>query len=428
MTTEKTSIKGIIIWLVCVLFYLYEFLLRTILGTFQTPIMQDLHLDSLRFALLSSTAYLLIYGMMQIPVGAIVSRFGLKKAMFLAALICALANIGFVVTESYTGALVARVLMGLGSSFGFICLLVAVYDWMPRRNIALFIGLSQFFGTMGPMLAGGPLNALSDAAIVTWRGAFSILSIIGFVVSGLIFLIVDKNRQSQGETYVLSKSTDIIQSFRLVIIQRQVWLIAIFCAFVYFSLEYLSENEGKKFLMLKGFSSGFSSYMITLAWLGFAIGSPICGYISDKISRRKPILLFSALATLVSLSSIIYLPLPAIITSFCFILLGVGVGASSVGIVIMGEQFKSTNLAAGLGLNNAITMLFISILAPLLGILLTAIATHSNYSLTDYRLVFLLLVSLPLMALLIVFFGIRETFGKSAIENIVLKVDRTRYS
>ncbi|WP_367608019.1 hypothetical protein [Legionella sp. W05-934-2] len=43
-------------------------------------------------------------------------------------------------------------------SFGFICLLISVYDWLPRKNAALFIGLSQFIGTMGPMLAAGPLD------------------------------------------------------------------------------------------------------------------------------------------------------------------------------------------------------------------------------------------------------------------------------
>ncbi|MFO8702451.1 hypothetical protein SC603_10180 [Legionella pneumophila serogroup 2] len=65
---NKISLKGLSVWSICAIFFMYEFLLRTVVGTFQTQLMSDLNLTPMTFSLLSSTGYLVIYGVMQIPV------------------------------------------------------------------------------------------------------------------------------------------------------------------------------------------------------------------------------------------------------------------------------------------------------------------------------------------------------------------------
>lgn len=169
---------------------MYEFLLRTILGTFEHQIISDLDLSILTFSILSSTAYQLTYGIMQIPVGIITDKLGLKKALTLAILVCALGIGLFGVSNSFGAALVYRVMIGFGASFGFLCLLIAVYDWLPHKHIGLFIGLSQFIGVLGPMLAAGPLESLSQAGGIDWRYVFIILAIIGVVLARITIVIV----------------------------------------------------------------------------------------------------------------------------------------------------------------------------------------------------------------------------------------------
>lgn len=382
--------------------------------------MQDLNLTAIQFSLLSSTAYLLIYGIMQVPVGIIVDKFGLKKSMLFAIFCCSLANLGFASTHGFYLGFLFRVCTGFGCSFGFICVLIALYDWMPRKNIAFFIGISQLLGTLGPMIAGGPLNTLAENQIIGWRSLSSILAVCGLLLMVLVFLFVDKNRQLRGSFVVLSRPTSTVNNLRILIRQPQIWFIAVYSAGIYFSLEYLSENEGKHFLMEKGFSSSFSSYMITMAWLGFALGAPILGYVSDLIKRRKPILFFSGITTTLTLFAIIYLPLGAVETLICFFLLGVGVGSASVSIVMMGEQCKSNYLAAGLGFENAVTMVIVSLVAPAISGLLMKIAHSSTYSVHDYQHGFILLVLLPAISVVLLGFFIKETFGKSTKENTKL--------
>lgn len=412
---NKITLKGIVIWLVCALFFMYEFLLRTVVGTFQNQIMGDLNLTPVTFSLLSATGYLIIYGLMQIPVGFIAARFGLKRALFIAVIFCAISTLCFALSHQFGFAMSCRIFMGFGSSFGFICLLIAVYDWMPRKNIALFIGISQFIGTLGPMLAAGPLNSLSQGATFGWRGIFFIMAIIGMFIAALTLVFVENNRTNRGKFIILARPAKISTNLLKIIGQKQVWYIALFSGFVYFSIEYFSENIGVEFLIKKGFSPSFSSYMITLAWFGYAVSCPLLGFISDKIQRRKPVMFSCASIGLVSLLGIIYFPLGKIATGLCFVLLGLSASGQNIGFAVIAEQCKENYLAVGLGFNNAMIAVFSAVGAPIIGSLLSDPAQIQNY----HNALFILIV-FAIAAILISAFAIKETFGKSVKENMVL--------
>lgn len=415
------SLKGLVVWIICAFFFMYEFMLRTVLGTFQYPLMHDLQLSPVRFAVLSSTAYQLIYGLMQIPVGIITDRYGLKKTLLFAVLFCAFANFGFAMAHEFYSAIAFRILMGLGSSFGFVCLLIAVYDWMPRKNIALFIGISQFIGTMGPMLAAGPFNMLAKNAIFSWREIFFGLGLVGFILAALVLFFVDKNRESTGKFIILTRPAAISDNLKQLLRFRQIWFIAIFSAGVYFSIEYLSENEGVAFLIQKGFSSTFSSYMITVAWLGYAISCPLLGYLSDKMQRRKPVMILGAVSALISLVAIIYFPLGKAMMMVCFFLLGLGASSQSIGFAIMAEQCKDEFLAIGLAVNNAGIMLFAASNAPLIGYILSrTTATGQPPGVADYQEAFFIMIAMMVFAFVFSLAFIKETFCKSMRENLTL--------
>ncbi|WP_019216654.1 MFS transporter [Legionella tunisiensis] len=400
---------------------MYEFLLRTVVGTFQIQLMDDLSLTPMTFSLLSATGYLVIYGLMQIPVGIIAARFGLKRVLFIAVIFCAGSTMCFSLAHHFSVAMMCRILMGFGSSFGFICLLIAVYDWMPRKNIALFIGISQFIGTLGPMLAAGPLNSLSQTSVTGWRGLFFGMAIIGIFIAGLTLLFVENNRNNRGKFIILTRPAKVSTNLLRIMSQKQVWYIALFSGFVYFAIEYFSENIGVEFLIKKGFSPSFSSYMITLAWLGYALSCPLLGFISDKIQRRKPVMLASAVIAFVSLIGIIYFPLGKIGIGFCFVLLGLSAGGQSIGFVVIAEQCKENYLAVGLGFNNAMIAVFSSIGAPLVGSMLSHPAQIQNY-----KEALFILILFSIAAILISAFAIKETFGKSVRENTVLSLGSSK--
>ena len=58
------------------------------LGSYQREIMLDLDLSAVEFSMLSTTVFLTIYGLMQIPVGLLVDHLGLKKSLSIATFLC----------------------------------------------------------------------------------------------------------------------------------------------------------------------------------------------------------------------------------------------------------------------------------------------------------------------------------------------------
>lgn len=406
------------VWLSCALFFMYEFVLRTVVGTFQTQLTIDLNLTPFSFSLLSTTGYSLIYGLMQIPVGIIAVRIGLKKSLFIAALLCSISTAGFAISSQLSTAMLCRIAMGFGSSFGFVCLLIAVYDWMPRKSIAFYIGISQLIGTMGPMMAAGPLNSLSQTSSLSWRGFFFYMAGLGLMIALIVLLIVKENRSNNSKFIILTKPTAITKSMIRIMSQIQIWHVALFSAFIYFSIDYLSENIGVEFLIKKGFSSVFSSYMITLAWLGYALGCPLLGFISDKMQRRKPLMLASSIIALFCLSGIIFFPLGQATTVFCFLLLGISASGQSIGFAVIAEQCKKEYLGSVLGFNNAMIALVSATGAPLIGSILPNSASMYNYK----EALFTLIV-FTTIATLISAFAIKETFCKSMRDNVLLSLE-----
>ncbi|MGE3318429.1 MAG: MFS transporter [Candidatus Berkiella sp.] len=406
---NKFTLQGALIWFICAIFYTYELLLRTVLGTFQQPIMQDLSLTPFSFALMSTTCYLIVYCVMQVPAAIITNRYGLKKTLMFATALCAVAGVGFAYTYELNVAIFFRMLMGLGSSFGFVCLLMSVYEWMPKKHYGTLIGVSQFIGLIGPMVAAGPLNSIVLANNTDWRVVLFSLGLIGVMLTLLVISFV-KDSQNTPKFKIIEKKTSLSASILQLIKQNQIWLIAIYSALVYFTVEYLSENEGKAFIELNGFSSSFSSYMITLGWIGCAIGCPVLGALSDIFKRRKLVMVFAALCCLVSFTTIVYFPISKAVLAAAFFVLGFGAGGQSIGFAIMAEQCNKNYLAMGLGFNNAMIALLMSLNAPIVGKLLTYHGLHTSLNINDYRFAFSFIILLLVISVFISVLFIKETY------------------
>ncbi|MEM7402926.1 MAG: MFS transporter [Myxococcota bacterium] len=407
--------RGTCIWLICVLFFLYEFLLRTIIGTFKQPMMADLELSSLQFSLLSTTLFLAIYGTMQLPVGFIVQHHGLKKSMFAAAMICWCAVAGFAASTHFFWLCLFRILMGLGGSFGFICLLMVVYDWMPNRYSGLYIGLSQLLGTLGPMFTAAPLETILHNSSIHWRTVFAVLAWCGICIALLILLFVEGNPSRQGSYVVLKRPGTIKYAIKYIFLRLQPWAIAVFCASVYFSVEYLSENEGRELIAFRGHDSHLASYSITLSWVGYAIGCPLLGFFSDFFQRRKQALIFAAICCAVAVATL-FVATSRYYVVAAFFLLGFAAGGQSLGFAVMAEQFKKAHLALGLAFNNTMIALVASVNAPVIGWIVDCCKSDSAYTVQSYTAVFIFLGAVACVAVFSSLFLIQETFCKSAVD------------
>lgn len=381
MTSEeqKISFFGTIIWFLASMFFLYEFFLRTFVGSVANQIMDDLSLNAERFALVSS-AYYFTYAIMQIPVGILVDKFGVRKILVFGTVICAISAFLFAHSETYAQAFIARLIMGFGSSFAFICLLVIASTWFPRRYFAFFTGTSQFIGTMGPLLAAGPMVKLLIATDLSWQQLLSMIGFLGFILAVLLLLFVKDKGRDGGETIIyLKRERPFSDYLKRLAKNPQVWYIAIFSSIIYTSVSLLGAVWGTAYLESFGLKHYTSANIVSLSWLGYALGCLIFGAYSDKTERRRPVMLFCAAVSIVLLFWMILSPMRNIsFFTAIFFMLGFTSAGQSVAFAAIAENVDLATKATALGINNAAITLLGSLIPIITGYLITAARTGEH--------------------------------------------------
>ena len=94
-------------------FYCYEFFLRILTGAYQEQIVDYFHIQShVGFSFLVSS-YNITYLLMQIPAGILLDRYGSKKVLISATILCGIGNIIFIM-GGFELAIVGRLLVGVG--------------------------------------------------------------------------------------------------------------------------------------------------------------------------------------------------------------------------------------------------------------------------------------------------------------------------
>ena len=128
-------------------FYCYEFFLRILTGAYQEQIVEHFNLSThIGFSFLVSS-YNITYLLMQIPAGILLDRYGSKKVLISATILCGVGNIIFV-SGGYELALFGRLLVGLGSSFAFIGVLKLTLENFESKYFPIITSLVISLGTL----------------------------------------------------------------------------------------------------------------------------------------------------------------------------------------------------------------------------------------------------------------------------------------
>ncbi len=416
------SLLGLIIWLLAALFFLYEFFLRTFVGTVAHQIIPDLHLSVEQFAILGSSYYI-TYGIMQIPVGILADKFGVRIILTFATLICATATILFSYVHSFHGALAMRILIGFGSSFAFISLLVVAVTWFPRRYFAFFAGVSQFIGTLGPLLAGGPLVLLLAYAHNNWRIPLFWIGIAGILLALLIGIFVRNNRPVSTTNLIkLQHNIPLSVQLKRLIKNYDVWTIALYSGFIYISISFYGVIWGVEYLQSRGLTQANAASIISMAWIGYAIACPLLGAFSDIARRRKPVLIGCGILGIIITVMITFVAISwHWLYAVLFFGLGFAASGQNVGFAAIAEQVDTYNKASALGLNNGMIALFDAVLPPLFSLFITLPTDGSRASMpSDFIPGFSFLPLVFLAATLIACFCIKETYCKPQKEALLL--------
>jgi MFS family permease len=367
--SEKKNKHLIIAWLVCglgALFYSYEYFLRISPSVMEQPLRAHYNLSAGGFGLLSGVYYY-AYVPMQIPVGILMDRYGPRRLLSLACLLCAIGAVLFSVSDSLVIAGIGRFLVGFGSAFAFVGVLKLATIWLPDDKLAMVSGLAAALGTVGAMLGDNLLGWM--VASHGWQKTVQFTAVFGFCLVFVLWfgLLENNTKYKKGSTINDLKTS--IKDLIIIAKNNQIWINGMYGCLVYLPTTVIAELWGIPYLQhAHGLTHKAADFSNSLLFLGFTFGAPLMGYISDKLHRRKVPMLIGASGAAIVVMIILYIPDLSThqINALMFVL---GMFYSSQAIVFAVGRELSPREAAGtaMAMTNMIVMLGGMFIQPLVG-------------------------------------------------------------
>ena len=132
----------------------------------------------------------LVYALMQLPVGALLDRYGSKRMLGVGLTLLTVAQLGFAFVDTYAAALACRVVLGMGDAMVFIAVLRLAALWFTPRRTPMVTQLTGLFGQLGAIGAAGPLAA--SLAHFGWTPSYAVAASLG-VVTGVLLVVFVKD-------------------------------------------------------------------------------------------------------------------------------------------------------------------------------------------------------------------------------------------
>lgn len=407
---KKSMTKGLLICLLGAFFYCYEYLLRIIPGVMQAEL-------RVAFGGISATAfgtltayYYFAYTPMQLPAGVLMDRYGPHRLLSAACLMCALGSMMFADIHHFYIAVAGRFLVGLGSAFAFVGVLKLANNWLPKQYTSLVAGVVTTLGMCGAIV--GQVGLTHLIIINGWMSVLKLASLLGVILTLLILCCLRDSPDAPHEKHTHQSIGRFFRDVYLVVKKLQIWVIGLIGSLLYLSLSVFAELWGKSYLMVAhGLDQVESANVVSMVFLGWAIGAPVMGFLSDWTKKRIGFLFGGALLSAVMIALVLYCPtLSETTLSILLFFYGFFCSVEIVVFVLARESSYSKLIGTVFAVVNMIVMIGGMIFQPLVGKLLDVFwdgqMHHAIrvYSQIDYQLVLSFLpLSLVLVAILTFF-------------------------
>ena len=371
-----------------------------------------------------ASAYFYPYALMQLPSGLLSDSLGPKKTVTIFTLIAAFGAILFGLSPTFSTAIIGRTMIGLGAAVLFIPTLKILTNWFEKEKFAMVTGFLMAIGGVGWLLAATPLVSLT--LWIGWRTTFIIMGCIGLVLAVLIYLIV-KDRPSRilnpknsylkvsNLSFSVRKRLSLSMGIKIVLSEKKFWPLAIwfFCTgSILFGFGGLW--AGPYLVQVYNLSKTQTGNILIMIALGMIGGSPLLGYLSEKVFRaRKPVLLISSsIITGIWVLLIFYidgLNIPCLYV--LFVLLGIFVsGIFAIGFTVTKELFPVQIAGTSTGIVNILPFTGGALSQLLIGLVLDYSGRLTTYPAQAYRIAFVGFLAAAILALISALF-LRETFS-----------------
>jgi sugar phosphate permease len=238
---------------------------------------------------LMSSMYFYIYALEQPLVGYLTDRLGPVRVIGVWSLVAAAGCFMFGMAPNIFWASVARALIGFGVGGVYVPAIKAFSQWFRKKEFSFMIGLLLSVGNFGAVIATTPLAWSVD--LWGWRITFYAIGGITLILA-FVALVFTRDKQdmalSASPANSLPGNAPAESTVFQVLISGRLWLIAAIFLGIYGTVLTLQGLWATPFLMSAlGIERIYASKLNMLIPIGFIIGSPLLGWISERLLWPK---------------------------------------------------------------------------------------------------------------------------------------------
>lgn len=289
---EKNELRSWIIFSVLSLGSVCSFFLRLSTGVLGPSLMVDLQLNAEQLGILAG-AFFYAFAAAQIPVGLALDTFSPKYVLMTTLTLAIAGSALFAYATSFEHALWGRILIGLGMSSMLMGGMKIISQYFRPDQFAFVSGTMISLGSVGAFIAATPL--IYSASLIGWRNCFVVSSFFLMLLFLVIILLIKDhvdhaNSANQVQSRGVLLKNNLLSSSKTIFSDGNFWLISASAFIRYGSLVTVQGFLGTLYLIeVMQYSAQTSANILGMLSIGYFVGTPIMGKVSDSIlnSRKR---------------------------------------------------------------------------------------------------------------------------------------------
>lgn len=260
---------------------------RVSMAVVSSDLTTDLGLDAAELGVISGV-FFYVFACAQIPLGALLDRFGGRRIIVTLGGVTAVGSLLFAFASGYPGAVAGRALLGLGTASVLMGSLKIYTNWFPPHEFARVSGFMIAVGNLGSIAATKPLAYVISH--FSWRPTFIAASCVQLAVTVAVFLITRDAPATEGvqdASAAISTATGkngIFRVWKLLFASRAFWLVSLMAFFWYANYMVLLALWGGPYLReVVGLDRSDAGTLLLCISFGYICGSLLLGRAIDLL-------------------------------------------------------------------------------------------------------------------------------------------------
>jgi MFS family permease len=372
--TLKSVRVATVAWLLTAVFYFYQYALRSSPAVMMPQLSEAFTLTTLGVASMVGLFYY-GYSPFSLVAGAAMDRMGPRKLLPFAAVVVGIGALLFA-TGQREIASVGRFIQGAGGVFALVGAIYIATKNFPASKAATLIGATQMFG-----MAGGSAGQFLVGPLISrglsWSNFWIGMGVIGLVIGVVLFFLIPKEEPKDPESGGWLKST--AQGFGIVFRNPQSILCGLIAGLMFVPTTIFDMIWGVRFLQdAHGLDYGAAVMRSSTVPFGWIIGCPLLGFISDRLGRRKPVLVGAAIVLLACMAWILYGKSGVFPPYVLGLIAGIASGAAMLPYTIIKEANPPQFGGTAAGVINFLNFTFSALLGPVFGWILQRVSSGAE--------------------------------------------------